>query len=119
MSVHCHGLLSGNLQKLFNAKVCLLCQVYLNDYHVKWLVQKKSKATTAIIKKLLHDFGGNWNVDDVLQRIGNAQCQQCKSFLKVAKENGKRLNLCSKASWVFFKGNFGQLFYYFKNISNL
>ncbi len=47
------------------------------------------------------------NVDVVLQHIGNAQCQRRKSFLKVAKENGECPNLCYKASWVFFKGNFG------------
>jgi len=41
-----------------------------------------------IIEKLLNDFGGNWNVDAVLKRIGNAQRQRCKSFLKVAKKNG-------------------------------
>jgi hypothetical protein len=70
-------------------------------------VQKKSKVVTTIIEKLLHDFGGNWNVDVVFQRIGNVQHQRWKSFLKVAKKNGKRLNLCSKASWAFFKGNFG------------
>jgi hypothetical protein len=69
-------------------------------------VQKKSKATTTIIKKLLHDFGGNMNVDVVLQRIGNAQHQRHRSLQKVAKENEERLNLCSKASWAFFKGNF-------------
>jgi hypothetical protein len=38
-------------------------------------VQKKSKATTTIIEKLLHDFEGNWNVDVVFQHIGNAQRQ--------------------------------------------
>jgi hypothetical protein len=72
MSVDRHGLPNGNLQKSFDARVCLLCRVYLDDCHVKWSVQKKSKAETTIIKKLLHDFGGNWNVEVVLQRIGNA-----------------------------------------------
>jgi hypothetical protein len=66
MRADCHRLLSGNLHKFFDAKVHLLCQVYLNDYHVKWSVQKKSKATITIIKKLLHDFRGDWNVGDVL-----------------------------------------------------
>jgi hypothetical protein len=42
-----------------------------------------------------------------------------KSFLKVAKENGECLNLCSKASWTFFKDNFGWEFYYLKNIFSL
>jgi nitrous oxide reductase len=66
MSVDHHGLPSGDLQKPFDARVRLLCRVYLDDCHVKWSVQKKSKATTTIIKKLLHDFEGNWNVDAVL-----------------------------------------------------
>jgi hypothetical protein len=106
MSVDRHGLPSGDLQKSFDARVRLLCQVYLDDCHVKWSVQKKSEVTMTIIEKLLHDFRGNWNVDVVLQRIGNVQCQRRKSFLKVAKENRKHPNLCSKASWAFFKGNF-------------
>jgi hypothetical protein len=38
MSVDCHGLPSDDLQKSFNARVHLLCQVYLNDCHVKWSV---------------------------------------------------------------------------------
>jgi hypothetical protein len=59
MSVDRHGLPSGDLQKSFDARVCLLCRVYLDDYHVKWSVQKTSKATTTIIKKLLHDFEKN------------------------------------------------------------
>jgi hypothetical protein len=106
MSVDRHGLPSGDLHKSFDARVRLLCRVYLDDCHVKWSVQKKSKVAMTIIEKLLHDFGGNWNVDAVLQRIGNAQRQRRRSFLKVAKENGERPNLCSKASWAFFKGNF-------------
>jgi hypothetical protein len=59
MNVDCHGLPSGDLQKFFDAKVHLLCRVYLDDCHVKWSVQKKSKATMTIMKKLMHDFGRN------------------------------------------------------------
>jgi len=66
LNVDRHGLPSGDLQKSFDARVCLLCQVYLDDCHVIWLVQKKSKAAMTIIEKLLHDFEGNWNVDIVL-----------------------------------------------------
>jgi hypothetical protein len=98
MNVDRHGLPSGNLQKSFDAKVRLLCRVYLDDCHVKWSMQKKSKVAMTIIEKLLHDFEGNWNVDAILQHMGNAQRQRHKSFLKVAKENGECLNLCSKAS---------------------
>jgi hypothetical protein len=98
MSVDRHGLPTSDLQKSFDARVRLLCRVYLDDCHVKWSVQRKSKAATTIIQKLLNDFEGNWNVDVVLKRIGNAQRQRRKSFLKVAKENGERPNLCSKAS---------------------
>jgi hypothetical protein len=54
---------NGNLQKSLDAKVRLLCWVYLDDCHVKWLVHKESKAATTTIEKLLQDFGGNWNVD--------------------------------------------------------
>jgi nitrous oxide reductase len=43
MSVDRHGLPSGDLHKSFDARVRLLCRVYLYDYHVKWSVQKKSK----------------------------------------------------------------------------
>ncbi len=108
MSVDRHGLPIGDLQKSFDARVRLLSRVYLDDCHVKWSLQRKSKAATTIIEKLLHDFGGKWNVDTVLKRIGNAQRQRRKSFLKIAKENGERPNLCSKASWAYFKGNFHQ-----------
>jgi len=59
MSVDCHGLFSGDLQKSFDARVSLLCRVYLDDCHVKWSVQKKSKATMTIIERLLHDFRRN------------------------------------------------------------
>jgi hypothetical protein len=38
MNVDRHRLPNGDLQKSFDARVCLLCQVYLHDYHVKWLV---------------------------------------------------------------------------------
>ncbi len=82
-------------------------------------MQKKSKVAMTIIEKQLHDFGGNQNVNVVLQHIGNAQSQRRKSFLKVAKENGKCPNLCYKGKLAFFKGNFGRQFYYFKNISSL
>lgn len=54
-----HGLPSGNLYKSFYAKVCLLCRIYLDDYHVKWSMQKKSKATMTIIDKLFHNLKGN------------------------------------------------------------
>jgi hypothetical protein len=100
-----HGLPGCNLYKLFYAKVCFSCRVYLDDYHVKWSTQKKSKATMTIIDKLLHNFKGNYNVHVVLQCIGNAQHQWHKSFLKVTKENWKHSNLCSKANYVFFKNN--------------
>jgi hypothetical protein len=59
MNVVCHGLPNGNLKKSFDAMVHLLCQVDLDDYHVKWSMQKKSKATLTIIDKLLHDFKRN------------------------------------------------------------
>jgi len=38
MNVDRHGLLSGDLQKSFDAWVYLLCKVYLDDCHVIWLV---------------------------------------------------------------------------------
>jgi hypothetical protein len=38
-----HMLLARDLQKAFNAWVNLLCKVLLDDYHLKWLVYKKSK----------------------------------------------------------------------------
>ncbi len=106
ISVNRHGLPIGDLQKSFDARVRLLCRVYLDDCHVKWSVQRKSRAATTIIEKLLNDFGGNCNVDVVLKRIGNARRERHKSFLKVAKENGEHPNLCSKASWAFFRSNF-------------
>jgi hypothetical protein len=59
MNVIRHGLPNGNLEKSFDAMVHLLCQVYLDDYHVKWLMQKKSKVAMTIIDKLLHDFKRN------------------------------------------------------------
>jgi hypothetical protein len=59
MSVDRHGLPSDDIKKSFDARVRLLCRVYLDDCHVKWSMHKKSNATTTIIEKLPHDFGGN------------------------------------------------------------
>jgi hypothetical protein len=55
----------ATFRKSCDARVRLLCRVYLDDCYVKCVLRKKSKVATTIIEKLLHDFGRNYNVDVV------------------------------------------------------
>jgi hypothetical protein len=43
MSVDRHRLPNGDLHKSFNARLCLSCQVYLDDYHVNGRCRKSPR----------------------------------------------------------------------------